>query len=267
MTAEVKVLDDTQVDGLAQLLDEAMRERREVEPLEQARGAFSLDDAYRIQRAGIEKRVARGERRLGLKLGFTSEAKRKQMNLGEPIYGELTDAMRVDDGGRLEVASGIHPEIELEDLLRHRPRAAREDLARRGAGRGGAGGRGAGDPRLALHRLPLLLAAGCSGRQLLVVEIRAVRANARRARAAARQPAHGPLRRRARARSRALVGHLRAPAALLGAALRDDGRARARAAGGLGGAGGRGHCGSGVKPGMEVRLEVEQLFPVSVRAA
>ena len=36
------------------------------------------------------------------------------MNLGQPIFGPLTDAMRVPDGGDISITSGIHPKAEPE---------------------------------------------------------------------------------------------------------------------------------------------------------
>src|SRR5437879_6262394 len=77
--------------------DQARRGRREIAPLHKTFGEFSLEDGYRIQRAGIGLRVERGETVAGYKMGLTSKAKRDQMNLAMPIYGVLTGAMRIPD--------------------------------------------------------------------------------------------------------------------------------------------------------------------------
>ncbi len=108
------MLEQPDVDQLALQLDSAARERRELEPLTRSFGAFDSADGYRIQRAGRALRLARGEKIVGLKMGFTSQAKREQMGLHDPIYGYLTDAMRVDDGGVIEVSAGVHPKAEPE---------------------------------------------------------------------------------------------------------------------------------------------------------
>jgi 2-oxo-3-hexenedioate decarboxylase len=108
------MLDEAEVAAHAQLLDGALLERRELPPLEKTYGAFSLDDAYRIQHAAVARRLARGETICGYKMGFTSEAKRRQMNLGLPICGVLTSAMGLGDGAVLPVATGIHPKAEPE---------------------------------------------------------------------------------------------------------------------------------------------------------
>src|SRR5438128_8718992 len=99
---------------LASQLDEALRRRREIEPLTKSYGTLSLGEAYAIQRAGLRLRLQRGERVVGFKMGLTSEAKRAQMNLGQPIYGPLTDAMRVPDGSDISISTGVHPKAEPE---------------------------------------------------------------------------------------------------------------------------------------------------------
>ena len=108
------MLDEATCAKLARTLDDARRARREIEPLHKTFGQFDLDDAYRIQRAGIGLRVQRGEAIAGYKMGLTSKAKREQMNLAMPIYGVLTDAMRIPDGGTFPVERGIHPRVEPE---------------------------------------------------------------------------------------------------------------------------------------------------------
>ncbi len=100
------------VEALARELDEALLARREIPSLEKTHGTFALTDAYRVQERGIERRLARGEKIIGYKMGLTSAAKRAQMSLELPIYGVLTDAMRVS--GELRVGDGVHPKIEPE---------------------------------------------------------------------------------------------------------------------------------------------------------
>ena len=103
---------------LAQTLDAARRERREIPPLTHAHPHLSVPDGYAVQAEGIRLRESQGERRVGLKMGFTSEAKRQQMNLGSPIFGVLTDRMFVPSGGVVHVGAGIHPRIEPEIAFR-----------------------------------------------------------------------------------------------------------------------------------------------------
>jgi 2-oxo-3-hexenedioate decarboxylase len=103
---------------LARLLDEARLEAREIAPLTRQHPDLTLRDAYAIQAEGIRLRAARGERVVGLKMGLTSEAKRRQMNLDSPVYGVLTDRMRVPANGTLRLQGAIHPKIEPELAFR-----------------------------------------------------------------------------------------------------------------------------------------------------
>jgi 2-oxo-3-hexenedioate decarboxylase len=75
---------------------------------------FQREDAYSIQEEGIRLREKNGERVIGLKMGLTSEGKRKQMNLDAPLYGVLTDKMQVQNGGKFSLNGSIHPKIEPE---------------------------------------------------------------------------------------------------------------------------------------------------------
>ncbi|WNG32924.1 4-oxalocrotonate decarboxylase [Archangium violaceum] len=103
---------------LARLLDQARREAREIPPLTQQHPDLALPDAYAIQAEGIRLRTSRGERVVGLKMGFTSEAKRRQMNLDSPVYGVLTDRMEIPAGGTFQLQGSIHPKIEPEIAFR-----------------------------------------------------------------------------------------------------------------------------------------------------
>lgn len=76
--------------------------------------SFSEPDAYAIQETQAELRRADGEIQVGWKMGLTSEAKRRQMNLDSPLYGVLTDKMQVPDQGVFDLSNSIHPKIEPE---------------------------------------------------------------------------------------------------------------------------------------------------------
>lgn len=111
-----------QLEKFSEILDNAARERRPVAQLSEAHGALGIADAYRVQQLLIERRHARGERRLGVKMGFTSRAKMQQMGVHDLIWGQLTDHMIVEDGGRLRLSDFVHPRVEPEVafLLRER---------------------------------------------------------------------------------------------------------------------------------------------------
>ncbi|AMB88098.1 4-oxalocrotonate decarboxylase [Pseudomonas agarici] len=101
------------IHAISTVLDNAARLHEEVDPLTPTHG-FNLDDAYLIQRASIALRHARGERPVGIKLGFTSRAKMIQMGVDSLIWGLLTDAMLYEEGAVIDLADFIHPRAEPE---------------------------------------------------------------------------------------------------------------------------------------------------------
>ncbi|MFG1775800.1 2-keto-4-pentenoate hydratase [Micromonospora sp. NPDC049051] len=79
-----------------------------------AETGLDVDAAYAVQTALIQRRLDRGERLVGLKMGLTSKAKMAQVGVDEVIWGRLTDTMRVPDGGTLDPSRFIHPRVEPE---------------------------------------------------------------------------------------------------------------------------------------------------------
>jgi 2-keto-4-pentenoate hydratase len=74
-------------------------------------GRLSLDDAYRLQLALIDRR---GERRVGWKVGLTSHAIQQQFQVHEPVFGCLLADGRLDSGHVLRADELIAPGFENE---------------------------------------------------------------------------------------------------------------------------------------------------------
>ncbi len=75
-----------------------------------------LASAYQVQDALTARRVARGARRIGWKLGYTSRVMREQMGIGEPNIGPLLDSMWRSTGAT--VGDGLlQPRVEPEIAL------------------------------------------------------------------------------------------------------------------------------------------------------
>lgn len=102
----------------ADLLDLAARERRLVEPLSANDPGLDVRTAYAIQAALLERHVARGDRVVGAKLGLTSLAKQREMEVHEPIGGWLTDRMLMREGLALVTAELVQPRCEPEIAFR-----------------------------------------------------------------------------------------------------------------------------------------------------
>ncbi len=101
------------ISSLAEILDNAAATATAT-PQISAQEDISLEDAYVIQRASIARRLTRGENLVGVKMGFTSRAKMEQMGVHDMIWGRLTDAMIVEDGGEIDRAKFVHPRVEPE---------------------------------------------------------------------------------------------------------------------------------------------------------
>jgi 2-oxo-3-hexenedioate decarboxylase len=102
------------VAALAKHLHEAARARALVPRLTDEHPALTLEQGFEIQLALRELHLAEGARLVGAKLGLTSRAKQAQMGLSAPVHGFLTDAMRLDAGEPLPVASLGQPRVEPE---------------------------------------------------------------------------------------------------------------------------------------------------------
>ncbi|MBC7133722.1 MAG: fumarylacetoacetate hydrolase family protein [Roseovarius sp.] len=99
--------------AIAETLDHAQVHARAV-PQSPPERALSADQGYAVQERLVARRLARGERAVGIKLGLTSHAKMEQVGVREVIVGRLTDAMRMEEGGTIALERLIHPRIEPE---------------------------------------------------------------------------------------------------------------------------------------------------------
>jgi 2-oxo-3-hexenedioate decarboxylase len=99
---------------IARTLIEAARRRTAVEPLTNTYPDLDPDTAYTVQDAVVQARVDAGAVVIGAKLGLTSVAKQRQMNVSEPLYGWLTDDMQLDTGETLHCDRYIQPRCEPE---------------------------------------------------------------------------------------------------------------------------------------------------------
>jgi 2-oxo-3-hexenedioate decarboxylase len=100
---------------LASLLEMARVTKAPVPHLTKSNPNLSINDAYTIQKMGTEIRMQKfSDRLIGYKMGLTSEAKRKQMNLHSPLYGTLLASMQIKNSGTFDKSQCIHPKTEPE---------------------------------------------------------------------------------------------------------------------------------------------------------
>jgi len=103
-----------QIRTLAVHLDVAIRESRSISKLTDEYPGLDFDDAYAIQDALRGLCLGRGERIVGYKTGLTSRAKMKQMGVDTPVFGFLSSAGALPDGGEVDCTQLIHPRVEPE---------------------------------------------------------------------------------------------------------------------------------------------------------
>ena len=98
----------------AAMFDEAERGRSQMRQSTEVHPELTIDDAYTIQAAWKDLRLARGETMVGHKIGLTSRAMQAAMNITTPDSGFLTDAMVFEPNSELEAAAFCDPKLEIE---------------------------------------------------------------------------------------------------------------------------------------------------------
>jgi len=105
------------VDRAATVLLKAEADRKDRDPITDQWPELDLATAYAVQDETLRRRLLRGERLVGLKLGLTSRVKQQQMNISVPLTAWLTDAMVLGNGEPLPRGELIHPRAEPEIVL------------------------------------------------------------------------------------------------------------------------------------------------------
>src|SRR5258707_11717151 len=83
-------------------------------PLSQEYPTLTPAQAYAIQSAWLDLKLARGARIIGRKIGLTSRAMQELLGVNQPDYGFLLDSMSVSSGSTLSRADFLLPRIEPE---------------------------------------------------------------------------------------------------------------------------------------------------------
>src|SRR6266849_3058422 len=92
----------------------AAAERRPIEPPSATHPGLTVDDAYAVQRAVVERKLAEGRLIRGRKAGLTSTAMQEALGVDEPDFGVLLDDMFVEDGGEIALDRLLQPRVEAE---------------------------------------------------------------------------------------------------------------------------------------------------------
>jgi 2-oxo-hept-3-ene-1,7-dioate hydratase len=98
----------------AEGLHRAEQTRTQIRQLSITWPSITLDDAYAIQKAWIEIKIAEGRVVKGHKIGLTSKAMQSALNIDEPDSGILFDDMFFPDGGLVPSDRFIATRVEAE---------------------------------------------------------------------------------------------------------------------------------------------------------
>lgn len=108
-------MDKDLIKKLTNYVHSAEKEKREIKKITaDLYPDMSIDEAYLIQEELIKQKLEEGKKIIGPKMGITSEAKMKQMNVDNPIYGYVFDDMMVNEGDSISITDYIHPKVEPE---------------------------------------------------------------------------------------------------------------------------------------------------------
>ncbi|WP_425930418.1 2-keto-4-pentenoate hydratase [Pseudomonas sp. NyZ201] len=82
-----------------------------------AADAFSVGEGYALQRHGLQRRAAAGERFSGWKVAFAGSSAQQRFGLDQPVYGGLTEHMHVAPNSAVALSGLIQPKLEIEVAL------------------------------------------------------------------------------------------------------------------------------------------------------
>jgi len=98
----------------ANRLHQAEKTRTQIRQLSQDYPAITIADAYAIQKAWVDLKLAEGRLVKGHKIGLTSKAMQSALNIDEPDSGVLLDDMFFADGGLVPSDRFIATRVEAE---------------------------------------------------------------------------------------------------------------------------------------------------------
>jgi 2-oxo-hept-3-ene-1,7-dioate hydratase len=107
-------LNKDQIRAAAKRLDQAEKTRKQIRQISLDHPGITIEDAYAIQKAWIEMKVAHGRVVKGHKIGLTSKAMQSALNIDEPDSGVLLDDMFFADGGLVPANRFIGTRVEAE---------------------------------------------------------------------------------------------------------------------------------------------------------
>lgn len=110
----MSILTTEQTEAAAADLYEAEKARVQISPITQSYPDMDMDDAYAIQSAWVERKVAQGDPVIGYKIGLTSRVMQRAMKIDSPDFGVLLKSMWYDNHSQIPHGDFTDPRIEVE---------------------------------------------------------------------------------------------------------------------------------------------------------
>lgn len=109
-----RTLNQATIEKLAEHLENAELQAYEVTKITDDYPNMTFTDATDVQWEIRRRKMSRGHKIVGMKMGLTSWAKMKQMGVEMPCYGFLADYFSLPDGAEVPFDELIHPKVEAE---------------------------------------------------------------------------------------------------------------------------------------------------------
>ena len=107
-------MDQQLITQLGDELYEALVAGKTLAPLTSRHPDITIEDAYHIQQRMIARRLEKGERVIGKKIGVTSKAVMNMLGVHQPDFGYLLDGMVYNEGESIPMETLIQPKAEGE---------------------------------------------------------------------------------------------------------------------------------------------------------
>jgi 2-oxo-hept-3-ene-1,7-dioate hydratase len=109
-----RTIPDADLGALAAQLEHAEASGQQIAPLSERYPGMTFADAYAVQRAWVDLKLAAGERVRGHKIGLTSRAMQLASQITEPDYGTLLGGMFYEPNGDIPLSDFVAPKVEVE---------------------------------------------------------------------------------------------------------------------------------------------------------
>jgi 2-oxopent-4-enoate/cis-2-oxohex-4-enoate hydratase len=107
-------MEHAQITQLGDELYEALVACKTLSPLTSRGFDITIEDAYHIQQRVLSRRLEKGEKIIGKKIGVTSKAVMNMLGVHQPDFGYLLDSMVYNEGESIPMNTLIQPKAEGE---------------------------------------------------------------------------------------------------------------------------------------------------------